>query len=342
VGIRREQPAYRARRAVRGKLSRGARRILGFTRSVAWRERVLHLGATAIAVANARRVRIAAQLLLLAGLVFVLLRLRSIWRDSHIDLHHVGWAAVTGAVLLAACAMAASAFIWMAILRQLGAPTRARWVGVFFQAQLGKYIPGSVWQYAGRTALARAHQIPVRPVAISLAVEFAGSMAGAAVLSLLVFGWWGAIAVPVVLVAVALALRLRSDASGRGAGRVALRTTSLYIAAWPLTGISFWLVGRALFDAPLRDMAVYVGAFAAAWAVGVIAVYAPGGLGVREAVLVAILRGKIGSADALVLAAASRVVLAFVDVVLAGSGALLLRRSVGRPPSNAALIPPSP
>jgi glycosyltransferase 2 family protein len=308
---------------------------------VAWRERVLHLGATAIAVANARRVRIAAQLLLLAGLVFVLLRLRSIWRDSQIDLHHVGWASVAGAALLAACAMAASAFIWLAILRQLGAPTRTRWVGVFFQAQLGKYIPGSVWQYAGRTALARAHQIPVRPVAISLAVEFAGSMAGAAVLSLLLFGWWGAVAIPVVLLAVALVLRRRNDSSG-GAGRVALRTTSLYIAAWPLTGVSFWLVGRALFDAPLTDMAVYVGAFAAAWTVGVIAVYAPGGLGVREAVLVAILRGKIGSADALVLAAASRVVLAFVDIVLAGSGALLLRRGFGRPRPDAALIPPSP
>jgi uncharacterized membrane protein YbhN (UPF0104 family) len=109
-----------------------------------------------------------------------------------------------------------------------------------------------------------------------------------------------------------------------------------------LTGISFWLIGRALFAAPLRDLAIYIGAFAAAWAVGVIAIYAPGGLGVREAVLVAILRGKVGSADALVLAAASRVVLALVDVVLAGSGALLLRRSVDHPPSDAAVIPPSP
>jgi hypothetical protein len=57
-------------------------------------------------------------------------------------------------------------------------------------------------------------------------------------------------------------------------------------------------------------------------------------------VLVAILRGKIGSADALVLAAASRAVLAFVDVALAGGGVLLLRRSGEHPPADIALSPP--
>jgi uncharacterized membrane protein YbhN (UPF0104 family) len=308
---------------------------------MAWRERLLRFGATAADMANTRRVRIAVQLLLLAGLVFVVLRLRSIWRDSHIDPSHVGWPWLIGAVALAACAIAASAFIWLAILRWLGTPPRTRWVGVFFQAQLGKYIPGSLWQYAGRTALARAHEIPVRPVAISLPLEFVGSMCAAAVLSLLVFGWWGAVAIPVALLSTGAALRLWRDPAGRGAGRVALRSIPLYVAAWPFTGISFWLIGRALVSAPLGDMAVYTGAFAAAWGVGVIAFYAPGGLGVREAVLVAILRHRIGSADALVLAAASRAVLAFVDILLAGVGVFLLR-SVEHPPSDIALTPRRP
>ena len=314
---------------------------------MAWRERLFRFGEAVAAIANARRVRIAAQLLVLAGLIFVLLRLRSIWRDSHIDLSHIGWISLLGAVALAACAMGASAFIWLAILRWLGASTRTRWVGVFFQAQLGKYIPGSLWQYAGRTALARAHQIPVRPVAISLPVEFVGSTFGAAVLSLLIFGWLGAVAVPIALLAGGIGLRLWSNrrsttgGTGRAAVRVALRATPLYIAAWPLTGISFWLTGRALVAAPLRDLALYSGAFAAAWAIGVIAIYAPGGLGVREAVLVALLRGRIGTADALIVAATSRVVLASVDVVLAGGGAVLLRRSADRPPLDAALTPPS-
>ena len=303
---------------------------------MAWRVRLLGLGATVAAAANTRRVRIAAQLLLLAGLVFVLLRVRSIWHDSHIGLSHVGWVPLVGAIALAACSMAASAFIWLAILRWLGASPRARWVGVFFQAQLGKYIPGSLWQYAGRTALARVHQIPVRPVAISLPVEFVGSMFGALVLSLLLFGRWGAVGIPIALLPGAIALRLwnapysEARGTGRTAAQVVLQATPLYIAAWPLTGMSFWLVGKAFVAAPLGDAPVYIGAFAVAWAAGVLAIYAPGGLGVREAVLVALLRGKLGSADALVLAAASRVILAFVDLVLAGAGVILLRAGANR------------
>jgi glycosyltransferase 2 family protein len=311
------------------------RRFLGFTACMEWRDRLLRFGATAMAIASTRRVRIAAQLLLLVGLVFVLLRLRSIWRGSHVDLGHVDFVALAGAIGLAACAMASSALIWLAILRRLGASTRACWVGVFFQAQLGKYIPGSLWQYAGRTALARAHQIPIRPVALSLPIELLGSMLAAGTMSFLVFGWWGAIGAVALLAGTPLASRLLTS---RGSASTVLRTglwaSPLYIAAWPLTGISFWLVGRALVGAPLRDMAVYVGAFAAAWAVGVVAIYAPGGLGVREAVLVAILRSRTGSADALVLATVSRAVLAFVDVILAGGGLVLLRRGVSRPPAE--------
>jgi len=125
-----------------------------------------------------------------------------------------------------------------------------------------------------------------------------------------------------------------------GAVLCVLKSTPLYLGAWPFTGISFWLVGRALLGAPARDIPVYVGAFAAAWTVGVIAVYAPGGLGVREAVLVAILRDRIGSADALVLAAASRGVLVVADVVLAGVGVWLLRRSADRSPLEGLLTPP--
>ena len=43
--------------------------------------------------------------------------------------------------------MTMAGLIWLAILESLGLRTQLRWVWIFFQAQLGKYIPGSVWQY---------------------------------------------------------------------------------------------------------------------------------------------------------------------------------------------------
>jgi uncharacterized membrane protein YbhN (UPF0104 family) len=85
---------------------------------------------------------------------------------------------------------------------------------------------------------------------------------------------------------------------------------------------------------PGHDLAFYVGAFAIAWLAGLVAVYAPGGLGVREAVLVALLSSRIGAANALVLAATSRLIFILADVVLAGAATAALRR--GRPPLDVA------
>jgi hypothetical protein len=301
--------------------------------------RVHRLTATAFRIANAPRLRIAAQLLLAVALVFVALRLRSIWHRSHVDLGNVGWASMAGAGLLTLCGVVASAFIWLRILRRLGVTTRRRWVAVYFQAQLGKYIPGSFWQYAGRVALARAYLVPFRPLAVSLPVELAGSVAAAALVSMLLLGRWGLLgAALLVAVLHVLGGRLWSGRIARLVGgdtgqevrvavSAAVSAVPFYAATWVAVGSGFWLVARAMLGVAASDFLIYVGAFTAAWLVGLFAIYAPGGLGVREALLVVILRGRIGTADALVIAAASRVIFTLVDIFVALIGVLILRRS---------------
>lgn len=295
------------------------------------RERLLHLGATLAERATTRRVRVLGQLLLLAAIVFAALRARSIWHGSHVELGKVGWPALVSSFASAAAGTTAGALIWLAILDSLGVRPKLRWAGLFFQSQLGKYIPGAVWQYAGRTAVARAQGIPVRPVGVSLPVEFAASSIAAGSMAGFLLGWWGAAVVAtvaVVLIALDHLHRLR-----RGATHAALRATLLYLPVWLVLGASFWLCARSLLAVPVRDLAFYSGAFAVAWLAGLIAVYAPGGLGVREAVLVALLSGRMKASDALVVAAASRLILLLVDVVLAGISTAALRR--GRPPLDA-------
>lgn len=288
------------------------------------RQQLEQLAVRGAELATARRVRIVAQLLLAIGLVFVALRLRSIWHDSSIDLGRVGWAWLVGALLLGAAAVVASAFIWLEILRGLGATSRPRWAGIFLQAQLGKYVPGSVWQYAGRGALASAHGLPLRLVAKSLPIELGASTYAAAAFSILLLGWWGVAGVVALLGAAPLAgSLLRRD---RVVLRTASRATVLYAATWPLIGVSFWMTARPFIHVPAGDLPVYTGAFAAAWIVGLLAIYAPGGLGVREAILVLLLRDKIGSADALLIAAASRGVFTLVDLSAAGVAFVALGR----------------
>jgi glycosyltransferase 2 family protein len=291
------------------------------------RERLLGFGATIAQRATERRVRVLAQLLLAAALVFVVLRARSAWHSSHVDWSQVNWVALAGAVVLAAVATVSAALIWLAILKSLGVSTHLRSAGIFLQAQLGKYIPGSVWQYAGRAAVARSQGLPVRPVAVSLPIEFAASGVAAGAMGAFLLGWWGALVVgaaAIVLVVVERPARVRSVAVP-----ATVRATFLYLPLWLVLGASFWLCAYGLVGVPAEDLAFYMGAFAIAWLAGLLAVYAPGGLGVREAVLVALLSGRIGAADALVVAAVHRLILVFVDVGLAGIATAAMRR--GRP-----------
>jgi uncharacterized membrane protein YbhN (UPF0104 family) len=304
------------------------------------RERLLRLGATAAERATTPRVRLLAQLLLVAAAVFIALRVRSLWHGSHIDFHHVDWASLAGSFVLAAIATVATALIWLAILNSLGVKTQLRWAGLFFQAQLGKYIPGSVWQYAGRAALGRTQGIPGRQLGASLAVEFAASAAAAGATVGFLLGWWGA-AVVLAVAVVLVAAHRRSNARRPTVLAVAL-ATPLYLPVWLLLGASFWLCARGLVAVPAADLALYMGAFAVAWLAGLLAVYAPGGLGVREAVLVALLSGRIGAADALVVAAASRIVITLVDVVLAGLSYGLLRIRLDSGQTHTPLSPEPP
>ena len=287
------------------------------------RERLLRLGATVADRATERRVRVLAQVLLVAAAVFVVLRVRSLWHGGHVGLADVDWFALAGSFVLAAVGTAAGALIWLVILDGLGVKPRLRWAGLFFQAQLGKYIPGSIWQYAGRAAVARTNGIPVGPVGVSLAVEFAAAAVAAGSMAAFLLGWWGALilaAVAVLLAAGGRTTRTRLPAY------VTIRATLLYLPAWLLLGASFWLCARGLVAVPASDLALYMGTFAVAWLAGLLAIYAPGGLGVREAVLVALLHGRIGAADALVVAAASRLMLVLADVLLAAVSTAALRR----------------
>jgi hypothetical protein len=159
-------------------------------------------------------------------------------------------------------------------------------------------------------------------------IELGASIAGAGLVSLFLLGAWG---IPLAAVVAAASVAL---ASRTGGGTTKLRrdvsasavAAPLYALVWVAVGSAFWLTARGIFSVPLRQLPFYTGAFAAAWIVGVVAIYAPGGLGVREGLLIGLLHSRLGSADALVVAAASRVVLTLVDILMAGAATVILRR----------------
>jgi uncharacterized membrane protein YbhN (UPF0104 family) len=288
--------------------------------------------------------------LLLVGLVFVLLRLRSLWRDTHVNWDSVAWIPFGGAFFAVSTAVVGGAMTWTWILRALGVQPPRRSVGIYLQSQAAKYVPGGVWQYAGRIALARAENLPAKLVTLSLGIELAAAVLAASCLSLLAAGRWGSV-VGVAIVGAIGGLTAFSAPRRKvwlyvrrrlGSLRVAdaIRSFALgwaaYVAITGLLGVAFWFVADALIGVPVAEIPFYLGAFAVAWLAGLAVVFAPSGLGVREAVLVALLRGRLGTADALIVAVSSRALLTVVDLVGATVGTFLqhrLRSAVALAPS---------
>ena len=90
---------------------------------------------------------------------------------------------------------------------------------------------------------------------------------------------------------------------------VALLGTAVTLLSWIAYGLAFWMLARGTFDTASFSLLQATGVFAAGYIVGLLALFAPGGVGVRELVYVALLAPVFGSGGALALSAASRLLL---------------------------------
>jgi uncharacterized membrane protein YbhN (UPF0104 family) len=92
---------------------------------------------------------------------------------------------------------------------------------------------------------------------------------------------------------------------------------AITLASWVVYGISFWLLANGLLSGSELGLRSAVGVFSAGYIVGFLAVFAPGGIGVREAVFVTLLAPRVGSSDAVVLAVGSRLLLTLTELAAA-------------------------
>ena len=290
------------------------------------------------AVRHLRRWRGIARTVVLAGVVgAVALALMARWEAvapalGRISLGSLG--AALGAVL---AGILATFLCWRAILGDLGGrlpvPAGAR---LFFLAQLGKYLPGSVWPVMTQMELGRDHQIPERAsgatVGVFLLVVVGTGLAVTAAAAPLLGPdavhayWWLLAALPLtVLVAVppvlnrlvGLAMRLarRPPLPVPMTARGLLAAVGWSLASWLAYGVHIWvLAGEFGGVGGLPLLARATGAFAAAWCAGFLMLLAPAGAGVREAALLLLLGGVLSWPQATVVAVVSRLLFVIGDI----------------------------
>jgi len=252
------------------------------------------------------------------------------------------WMVATSALLLLAC-FGITARLWGRMVAELGAPDPG-WIGanrIVLSANLGRYLPGKVWQVAGLAVLSRREGIPVSLGVSAGVLGQAFHLVGAAVVGAAALGaldgmalgvWVGFGALAVFVVATALPSLLR------GAFRLIFRVARLDPASAPAPDPLFgprWVVLHTLvwcgygvaFAVLVRGLGLDGGTFAlaasfsAAYLLGYLAIFAPAGIGVREGVLIALLRPSLGAA-AVGVAVLARVWMTLVELLPAGLFAL--------------------
>jgi glycosyltransferase 2 family protein len=227
-------------------------------------------------------------------------------------------------------------------------------VRIWFLASLGKYVPGKVWAVAGAAVLAqRAGVDPSVAVAAALVLQALAVASGAAAVALTARDAFQAagpgmlpLAAAVVLLSFAGIAALASQPVLDRINRLlpssipplrAVPPTKLAVAfaanllAWAAYGVSLLCLARGLLPGVVLSLPQAIGVFTCSYLVGLLALFAPGGLGPRESVFLLMLAGDIGLKPAAALALASRLLLTGTEVLPAVP--LLFRRTAPRPPS---------
>ncbi|MGI4896188.1 MAG: lysylphosphatidylglycerol synthase domain-containing protein [Janthinobacterium lividum] len=283
-----------------------------------------------------------------------------------------------GSVLLALlCSLAnvaLSGASWRAVLTDLGSPLGWRAASrVFFIGQLGRYIPGTVFQFLAQAELARDHGVPRRRTASALAVALLVSMTTASLLVTGVLpvalsvgstgglgdldGWewtsWLRLLTPVLLVLlipavlnpllrVVLNIARQPPLEHPLTGRGLLASAGWALLSWLAVGLQVFVLSRAVgadLD-PASMVALAVGGYALAWLVGFLVIFAPAGAGAREVVLGAVVALAVGGGGATVVVLGSRVLLTLADLLLAASALLGARSLSARSPGTRSRVEP--
>ena len=223
---------------------------------------------------------------------------------------------------------------------------------------LAKYIPGGVWTPTARVVALRRFGVRDTPVVLASILLEAGLSALAGVGVFLV--GLGSSAAPTRRCCrsepspcssascstarvrgrraqAAAAVRRERGRAAAGADRV--RLLGFYALTWPLRGAALFFLLRALGGDPSVSEIPYLGGVSAVGAiVAVLAIFAPSGLGVREASMYGLLLAVTTEAIALG-ATVNRLAITLVEALLLLVGVILIRR--GRSSEHAVVGAPT-
>jgi len=227
---------------------------------------------------------------------------------------------------------------WRLIL--LGAGTRITpkqaW-RIWFITNLGRYVPGKIWHVVGRVDLGRSIGIPAPVTIASFIYEMVlaigtGLLISLSVLPLLNFsgfnalGWFITLFVIIAIVIYPpvftgiINFLLRLTKRPALAFHLSLFQVAglglFYLAFWSIQGAGFFFLVKAITPVAWAWLWPLIGIFVGAWVLGFLSFVSPGGLGVREGVMVLLLGTLLPAGVAVVIAVVARLWITCGELIL--------------------------
>lgn len=203
--------------------------------------------------------------------------------------------------------------------------------------QLGKYIPGSIWQFVGRVTILRERSVPITVIRDSLLAEHLWVISSAVLLAGILIltsrpdffifwladagfeiRWsWFLAALALLLITVISALFMYKRLS-RWLLRLMPPSSAVpaLLLTWFFLGASLWVTILPFVES-MPPLSYVVGIYCFAYLAGFLVPFAPAGLGIREAILTFALMAFVRVDVAILLAAVNRILYFGVEVLLA-------------------------
>jgi uncharacterized membrane protein YbhN (UPF0104 family) len=213
----------------------------------------------------------------------------------------------------------------------------------WFSSQFGKYLPGKVWLFLGRYYFYESKGKSRGGISIALYLETVTLMMAAGLLFLVAlflfrgtglshfgkpFGW---LVLLFILAFISLHPRVLQKILNWFLVRFKRERISLSISypdilwvlfvsiiAWVVGGIGFYLFVDSVFPVSPRQILFLTGALAFSSILGLIAIFAPSGLGVREGTLVYLLSYIMPGSVAVVISVLTRIWMTLIEIGLTG------------------------
>lgn len=246
-------------------------------------------------------------------------------------------------IILALVPFIMQIFLYAAIWRKLLILTGARisFIGanqIYANSQFWRYIPGKVMLFVRRTMLCTKNGISTRSASLSIILELTALFISAVATSMFTSVLWpnisqlrkiifATLSIVIILAVICIPkfsklitlliqkfMKLKNKS-------IKIHYENLpwilfaYILTWILQGVGLYLIVASVFDAPSALLPLCICIFAISWIVGFMGILTPGGVGIREAVLI-LLAAPFMPANIIIIAAViSRIHITFSEII---------------------------